>query len=230
MRLTIVAAGAGREPARRAAAIPDAQRPARAAAVHDAPRRGRRARSTSASTCSRRPVCCRCRSGRRSGRWSSTRSRTRTTRCRRSTSRACPGSSSPGTCIVRSATVRSRPILSPHGHWTYGRLENTAINSGPGRAIGLARQGFVVFTHDMVGYGDSRQLTHTFGGRRENLWGLSLGGLQLWNAHPRARFPRDAALRPPRRLRRHRGVGRRHADVPARRRSIRAWRWRRRST
>jgi uncharacterized UPF0146 family protein len=72
-------------------------------------------------------------------------------------------------------------VLSPHGHWTYGRLENTAINSGPGRAIGLARQGFVVFTHDMVGYGDSTQLPHTFGGRRENLWGLSLGGLQLWN-------------------------------------------------
>jgi hypothetical protein len=73
-------------------------------------------------------------------------------------------------------------ILSPHGHWTYGRLENTAITSGPGRAIGLARQGFVVFSHDMVGYGDSRQLTHAFGGRRESLWGLSLGGLQLWNS------------------------------------------------
>jgi dienelactone hydrolase len=72
-------------------------------------------------------------------------------------------------------------ILSPHGHWAYGRLENTALNSGPGRAIGLARQGFVVFTHDMVGYGDSRQLPHTFGGPREQLWGLSLGGLQLWN-------------------------------------------------
>ena len=73
-------------------------------------------------------------------------------------------------------------ILSPHGHWTNGRLEHTALNSGPGRAIGLARQGFVVFTHDMVGYNDSRQLPHTFGGQRENLWGLSLGGLQLWNA------------------------------------------------
>jgi hypothetical protein len=72
-------------------------------------------------------------------------------------------------------------ILSPHGHWPYGRFENSAIVSGPGRAIGLARQGFVVLTHDMVGYGDSRQLTHAFGGRRENLWGLSLGGLQLWN-------------------------------------------------
>src|SRR5215207_1478752 len=73
-------------------------------------------------------------------------------------------------------------ILTPHGHWANGRLEHTAINSVPGRAIGLARQGFVVFTHDMVGYNDSRQLPHTFGGRRENLWSLSLGGLQLWNA------------------------------------------------
>src|SRR3954464_4977753 len=72
-------------------------------------------------------------------------------------------------------------VLSPHGHGTNGRLENTAINSVPGRAIGLARQGFVVFSHDLVGYTDSRQLTHTFGGRLENLWGLSLGGLQLWN-------------------------------------------------
>lgn len=73
-------------------------------------------------------------------------------------------------------------ILSPHGHWPNGRLENTAINSAPGRAIGLARQGFVVFTHDMIGYNDSRQLAHTFGGRRESLWGLSLSGLQLWNS------------------------------------------------
>ena len=73
-------------------------------------------------------------------------------------------------------------VLSPHGHWANGRLEHTAINSGPGRGIGLARQGFVVFMHDMIGYNDSRQLTHTFGGQRENLWGLSLGGLQLWNS------------------------------------------------
>ena len=73
-------------------------------------------------------------------------------------------------------------VLAPHGHWAYGRLENTTLNSVPGRAINLARQGFVVFTYDMVGYDDSRQLTHTFGGKRETLWGLSLGGLQLWNS------------------------------------------------
>ncbi len=73
-------------------------------------------------------------------------------------------------------------VLAPHGHWAYGRLENTALNSVPGRAINLARQGFVVFTYDMIGYDDSRQLPHTFGGKRETLWGMSLAGLQLWNS------------------------------------------------
>jgi dienelactone hydrolase len=73
-------------------------------------------------------------------------------------------------------------ILSPHGHWAYGRLENSVIASVPGRAINLARQGFVVFTIDMVGYNDSWQLPHRlFGGPREKLWGLSVAGLQLWN-------------------------------------------------
>jgi hypothetical protein len=73
-------------------------------------------------------------------------------------------------------------ILSPHGHWAYGRLENSATASVPGRAINLARQGFVVFTYDMAGYNDSRQLEHRlFGGAREKLWGLSVAGLQLWN-------------------------------------------------
>jgi hypothetical protein len=73
-------------------------------------------------------------------------------------------------------------ILSPHGHWAYGRLENSAVASVPGRAINLARQGFVVLTIDMVGYNDSRQLEHRlFGGQREKLWGLSVAGLQLWN-------------------------------------------------
>jgi hypothetical protein len=33
----------------------------------------------------------------------------------------------------------------------------------------------------MIGYNDSRQLTHAFDGRRERLWGLSVAGLQLWN-------------------------------------------------
>ena len=73
-------------------------------------------------------------------------------------------------------------VRSPHGHAAYGRLENSSLFSEPGRAINLARQGFVVFAHDMIGFNDSRQLTHAFGGRREYLWGLSLSGLQLWNS------------------------------------------------
>src|SRR5262249_22583880 len=73
-------------------------------------------------------------------------------------------------------------ILAPHGHWSYGRFENTAVMSMPARAINLARQGFVVLTYDMIGYNDSRQLTHQFDGRRERLWGLTLAGLQLWNS------------------------------------------------
>ncbi len=32
-------------------------------------------------------------------------------------------------------------VVSPHGHWAYGRLENTALVSVPGRALSLARQG-----------------------------------------------------------------------------------------
>jgi dienelactone hydrolase len=85
--------------------------------------------------------------------------------------------------LYRPAGVGPFPaILSPHGHWAYGRLENTVVNSGPGRAINLARQGYVVFTYDMVGYNDSQQVPHTFSGPREYLWGLSLSGLQLWDS------------------------------------------------
>ena len=79
-------------------------------------------------------------------------------------------------------TVRSPRCSRRTAIGLYGRLENTDVVSGPGRAIGLARQGFVVFAYDMIGYGDSQQLPHTFGGRPEALWGLSLAGLQLWDS------------------------------------------------
>ncbi|HEY2012789.1 MAG TPA: hypothetical protein VGH38_04775, partial [Bryobacteraceae bacterium] len=48
-------------------------------------------------------------------------------------------------------------VLSPHGHWNYGRLEHTTLASVPARAINLARQGYVVFAYDMVGYNDTIQ-------------------------------------------------------------------------
>lgn len=74
-------------------------------------------------------------------------------------------------------------ILTPHGHWAHGRLENQKRGSVPGRCINFARQGYVVFTYDMVGYTDSKQVDHRrWGGDREHLWGVSPMGLQLWNS------------------------------------------------
>jgi dienelactone hydrolase len=96
-------------------------------------------------------------------------------------------------------------ILTPHGHWQYGRLDNREDGSIPGRCIDLARQGFVVFSPDMIGYLDSFQMPHDPNKSRAELkadhplpyehrvfrgdfdfpeagiYGLSLGGLQLWN-------------------------------------------------
>ncbi len=79
-------------------------------------------------------------------------------------------------------TGRFPGIASPHGHWTYGRLENTDLGSIPARCINLARQGYVVFAYDMVGYNDTIQTPHAFGGPREQLWSFGPLGLQLWNS------------------------------------------------
>jgi dienelactone hydrolase len=73
-------------------------------------------------------------------------------------------------------------IASPHGHWNYGRLENTDVASVPARCINLARQGYVVFAYDMVGYDDTVQTPHDFATRRDNLWDFGPLPLQLWNS------------------------------------------------
>jgi dienelactone hydrolase len=73
-------------------------------------------------------------------------------------------------------------IVSPHGHWSYGRLEHTPSGSIPARAINLARQGYVVFAYDMVGYNDTTQTPHVFGNAQEQLWSFGPLGLQLWNS------------------------------------------------
>lgn len=74
-------------------------------------------------------------------------------------------------------------IVSPHGHWGRGRLENIERGSIPGRCINFAKQGYVIFAYDMLGYNDSgKQIDHRYGGTREGLWGLSAMGLQLQNS------------------------------------------------
>ncbi len=79
-------------------------------------------------------------------------------------------------------TGRFPGVASPHGHWNYGRLEHTTLGSIPARGINLARQGYVVFAYDMVGYNDTIQTPHIFGGPAEQLWSFSPLGLQLWNS------------------------------------------------
>ena len=73
-------------------------------------------------------------------------------------------------------------IVSPHGHWTYGRLEHSVNASVPARCINLAQQGYVVFCYDMVGYNDTIQTPHDFGSPVEQLWDFGSLSLQLWNS------------------------------------------------
>jgi dienelactone hydrolase len=77
----------------------------------------------------------------------------------------------------------SRPgVLVPHGHWKRGRLEDQPSYSVPALAINLARQGYVVFAYDMVGFNDTRQTPHSFGNTTYELWSFTPLGLQLWNS------------------------------------------------
>lgn len=86
----------------------------------------------------------------------------------------------------KNATGKLPAVLCPHGHWAYGRLENQPNHSGPARAISFARQGYMAFSYDMVGYNDSSTITHQFANHNatgvEALWGINLLGLQLWNS------------------------------------------------
>ena len=74
-------------------------------------------------------------------------------------------------------------IVSPHGHWERGRLEDIKRGSIPARCINFAKQGYVIFAYDMLGYNDSgQQIEHRYGSAHEGLWGLSAMGLQLQNS------------------------------------------------
>jgi dienelactone hydrolase len=73
-------------------------------------------------------------------------------------------------------------VLTPHGHWPYGRLENSEAFSGPALGINLARQGYVAFAYDMVGYNDTLQTAHRFSSPTYQLWSFGPLALQLWNS------------------------------------------------
>ncbi len=97
--------------------------------------------------------------------------------------RRCPDIIWAVICTGRlDAAAKLPAILKPHGHWPYGRLENESLASNPTFGINLARQGYVVFAWDMVGYNDTIQTPHTFGNPTEQLWSFGPLGLQLWNS------------------------------------------------
>jgi dienelactone hydrolase len=82
----------------------------------------------------------------------------------------------------RNGHAKHPGVLNPHGHWPYGRLENQPLYSGPSLGISLARQGYVVFAYDMVGYTDTVQVPHRFGNPEQRLWSFGPLGLQLWDS------------------------------------------------
>ena len=82
----------------------------------------------------------------------------------------------------RDGKAKHPAILNPHGHWPYGRLENQPLYSGPSLGISLARQGYVVFAYDMVGYTDKVQVPHWFGSAAQRLWSFGPLGLQFWDS------------------------------------------------
>jgi Prolyl oligopeptidase family len=74
-------------------------------------------------------------------------------------------------------------ILAAHGHFEFGRLNNDSVDTEPGRCINFTKQGYVVFIYDMVGYNDTRQVTHFFAGDQISaLYGINLLGLQIRNS------------------------------------------------
>jgi dienelactone hydrolase len=85
--------------------------------------------------------------------------------------------------LYRPAAGGRHPgVLLAHGHWTYGRLEAQQLCNAQALAGTLAKAGFVVFMYDMVGYNDTIQTPHKFGGPSEQLWSFGPLGLQLWNS------------------------------------------------
>lgn len=92
-----------------------------------------------------------------------------------------PGFWATGNLFVPEGDGPFPAVLNPHGHWDSGRLEHSERGSVPARGVAFARMGAVALTIDMVGYHDSDQVIHRFGGPREHLWSFGPLFLQLWN-------------------------------------------------
>ncbi|MBQ8577176.1 MAG: acetylxylan esterase [Clostridia bacterium] len=73
-------------------------------------------------------------------------------------------------------------ILNVIGHWDDQRLTRLDTADYPAQLANFARMGFVCLVTDMIGMVDSRQISHEYGGEKEQEQWLSNGlGVQLWN-------------------------------------------------
>jgi dienelactone hydrolase len=74
-------------------------------------------------------------------------------------------------------------VLNTHGHGQNGRIHDDEQMSIPARCASFARLGMIAFAYSMIGYNENSQITHRFEPtRQQELWGISPGGLQLWNS------------------------------------------------
>ncbi|MEJ7709846.1 MAG: hypothetical protein WKF84_08300 [Pyrinomonadaceae bacterium] len=93
-------------------------------------------------------------------------------------------------------------------------LSISLLVSAPARAINLARQGYVVFAYDMVGYNDTVQTPHVFGDSpREQLWSFGPLGSTAVELHPRGGLPPIAPGRGSATNWRDGRIRRRHTDA-----------------
>ncbi len=74
-------------------------------------------------------------------------------------------------------------VLNPHGHGEHGRIHDDEQMSIPARCANFAKLGMIAFAYSMIGYNENKQIDHRFvPSKRQELWGISPGGLQLWNS------------------------------------------------
>lgn len=89
--------------------------------------------------------------------------------------------------LPKPLTAPAPAILNLIGHWEDQRLTRrtpTAKTTAdyPQQLANFARMGFVCLVTDMLGKVDSRQLSHEYGGNKENdLWLSNSLGIHLWN-------------------------------------------------
>ncbi len=79
----------------------------------------------------------------------------------------------------RSVAGKLPAVLCPHGHWPDGHVQ---MDVAVARSYNLARQGYLVVTYDMLGFGDTRQIRHDSVSPAQELWGLTVSQLQTWDS------------------------------------------------